>query len=58
MQFCVPKVGLNRPGTTFADMFSLPVDQKDAEGSSEQNPIVLPVGKDDFKTFLCVLYSL
>jgi len=52
-------MGLNQPGTTFHDMFSLPpgaADRKEVEGSNEDNPIVLPVLNRDFQAFLQVLY--
>jgi len=63
MQFCVPKAGLNRPGTIFWDKFLLPTPPEDdknskTEGASEANPIVLPVSKAAFKAFLRVLYPL
>ena len=65
--FCVPKNGLNFPGTTLSDMFSIgpppstgesDEPPKLAEGSHEHNPIILPVSKKAFRSFLCVLYSL
>ena len=56
-------MGLNRPGTVFWDMFSLPPGDADdasgrkgVEGSSEDNPIVLPVSSYHFQAFLRVLY--
>lgn len=64
--FCVPKNGLNLYGTTFSDMFSIPPLATDTgdetlestEGSHELNPIILPVSKKAFWTFLCVLYPM
>jgi len=37
-------------------MFSLPTGTDDVEGTSDENPIILPVDEDNFRGFLGALY--
>ena len=58
--FNVPRQVLDVPGTTFADMFTVPPgDDKTIEGQSESNPIVLDsnILEHDFDAFLRMLLS-
>jgi len=57
--FQVPRNGFEVPGTVFEAMFSLPTgidDLRGVQGTSDENPIILPVREDDFRGFLDALY--
>jgi len=54
--FRVPRYHLVQGSETFADMFQLPQSQGSSEGSSAENPIVLPVSHVDFRNFLKLVY--
>ena len=60
--FQVPRNGFEVPGTIFETMFSLPPAtvgggvERASEGSSDDNPIVLPVDEANFRGFLRAMY--
>ncbi|KAF9050397.1 hypothetical protein BJ165DRAFT_1000570 [Panaeolus papilionaceus] len=55
--FCVPKSGLNEPGTYFNKLFAGPWYGSERPGSSDDNPIVLEgVSKDHFQAFLKLIF--
>jgi len=59
--FQVLRNAFNVPGTIFEAMFALPhtsadIDSISLEGSNLENPILLPVKADHFRSFLCILY--
>ena len=56
--FKVPKYYFETHSSFFSGLFSLPVGDKLAEGSCDENPIkVEGVSKPDFKLFLIAMYS-
>ena len=54
--FRVPRNGFDVPGTIFEAMFSLPVEGDNMQGSSDSNPIILPVSEEHFRGFLRAMY--
>ena len=54
--FRVPRYQLVKGSETFADPFQLFQREGSTEGSTAENPIVLPVSHVDFRNFLTLVY--